>query len=254
MAKITPCMENGKAAIARSLANGLGFGSTEFHVLRSNGAVLPEFIYYFVRQESFRRVAEAEMTGSVGQKRVPLAFLKQSELPLPPLAEQERIVGKIQQLLACVKSSQQRLDRVSTILKRLRQAFVDAAVTGKLTAHWRRRSRMSASAKDDFKAMLASVNGQAKRRREVDQTEGHEMLTELVPDAWVTATLGDLFRFIDYRGKNPKKSASGKRLIGAKNIKMGYLSDDPVEYISEETYRFWMTQRFPKERRHFLCH
>ena len=61
MAKITPCMENGKAAIARNLQNGLGFGSTEFHVLRSNGAVLPEYLFHFIRQESFRKAAEAEM-------------------------------------------------------------------------------------------------------------------------------------------------------------------------------------------------
>jgi len=50
MAKITPCMENGKAAVARDLRNGVGFGSTEFHVLRSTGLVLPEYIYYFIRQ------------------------------------------------------------------------------------------------------------------------------------------------------------------------------------------------------------
>ena len=59
MAKITPCMENGKAAIARGLTNGLGFGSTEFHVLRSTGAALPELLYHFILRESFRRAAEA---------------------------------------------------------------------------------------------------------------------------------------------------------------------------------------------------
>ena len=75
-AKITPCMENGKAAIARQLENSLGFGSTEFHVLRPTGAILPEFVYQFVRQEAFRKAAEAEMTGSVEQKRVPADFMK----------------------------------------------------------------------------------------------------------------------------------------------------------------------------------
>ena len=62
MAKITPCMENGKAAIARGLTNGLGFGSTEFHVLRSLGAVLPEYVYFLIRQESFRRAAAARLS------------------------------------------------------------------------------------------------------------------------------------------------------------------------------------------------
>jgi len=58
MAKITPCMENGKAAIARRLKNGLAFGSTEFHVLRPTEVVLPEFVYHFIRQASYRKAAE----------------------------------------------------------------------------------------------------------------------------------------------------------------------------------------------------
>src|SRR5665213_2741090 len=95
LAKITPCMENGKAAVARGLLNGLGFGSTEFHVMRSSGAMLPDFIYHFIRQESFRKLAEQEMTGSVGQKRVPAEYLQNVAIPLPPLHEQKRIVAKV---------------------------------------------------------------------------------------------------------------------------------------------------------------
>ena len=70
-AKITPCMENGKAAIARGLASRQGFGSTEFHVLRAKESVLPEWLYYFVRQERFRREARRSFTGTAGQQRVP---------------------------------------------------------------------------------------------------------------------------------------------------------------------------------------
>jgi len=73
-AKITPCMENGKAAIARGLTNQVGFGSTEFHVLRCREAVLPEYIYYFVRQPRFRDIAKRFFTGSGGQQRVPTDF------------------------------------------------------------------------------------------------------------------------------------------------------------------------------------
>jgi type I restriction enzyme S subunit len=136
-AKITPCMENGKAAIARNLRSGFGFGSTEFHVLRSSGAVLPEFIYHFIRQESFRKAAEAEMTGSVGQRRVPADFLRQAELPLAPLAEQKRIVAKIEELLAQVNAARAGLAKVTRILKRFRQAVLAAACSGRLTEEWR---------------------------------------------------------------------------------------------------------------------
>lgn len=91
-AKITPCMENGKAALAAGLAGGRGFGSTEFHVLRSRGSVLPEWIYYFVRRETFRREAKRNFTGTAGQQRVPTSFLEEALIPVPPLDEQRRIV------------------------------------------------------------------------------------------------------------------------------------------------------------------
>lgn len=91
-AKITPCMENGKAALASGLAGGRGFGSTEFHVLRARESVLPEWIYYFVRREPFRREAKRNFTGTAGQQRVPTSFLQGALVPVPPLEEQRRIV------------------------------------------------------------------------------------------------------------------------------------------------------------------
>jgi type I restriction enzyme S subunit len=91
-AKITPCMENGKAAIARNLSNGQGAGSTEFFVLRPKSTVLPEFIYYFIRRASFRARCKANFTGSAGQQRVPKFYLEKVPLRLPPLEEQQRTV------------------------------------------------------------------------------------------------------------------------------------------------------------------
>lgn len=92
-AKITPCMENGKAAIASGLVNGIGAGSTEFFVLRPNQDVLSDYIFHFVRRPSFREACKANFTGSAGQQRVPRSYLERVVLPLPPLDEQRRIVG-----------------------------------------------------------------------------------------------------------------------------------------------------------------
>jgi len=92
-AKITPCMENGKAAIASNLVNGIGAGSTEFYVLRPSQDVLPEYVFHFVRRSSFREVCKANFTGSAGQQRVPRSYLERVVLPLPPLDDQRRIVG-----------------------------------------------------------------------------------------------------------------------------------------------------------------
>jgi restriction endonuclease S subunit len=70
LAKITPCFENGKAGIARDLLNGIGFGSTEFYVLRASDKILPEFLYYFVTRSDFRDEGAARMSGAAGQQRV----------------------------------------------------------------------------------------------------------------------------------------------------------------------------------------
>ncbi|MCL5005140.1 MAG: restriction endonuclease subunit S [Acidobacteria bacterium] len=140
-AKITPCMENGKAAVARNLMNGFGFGSTEFHVIRSNAAVLPEYVYHFIRRESFRKAAEAEMTGSVGQKRVPADFMRKVEFPVAPLAEQHRIVAKVEELFTQVNSARARLVKVAQILNRFRQAVLATACSGRLTEDWRARQK-----------------------------------------------------------------------------------------------------------------
>lgn len=90
-AKITPCMENGKGAIA-DIDTEIGFGSTEFHILRSNEDIIPEWIHCFLSLKSIRKIAEAKMTGSAGQKRVPNKFFDYIKIPLPPIEIQQKIV------------------------------------------------------------------------------------------------------------------------------------------------------------------
>ena len=96
-AKITPCMENGKCAIARNLENGIGFGSTEFHVLRAQEKIYPDYVYYFLRQEHIRKQATHWFRGTAGQQRVPTDFLQDLCIPLPPLLEQKRIAAQLAQ-------------------------------------------------------------------------------------------------------------------------------------------------------------
>jgi type I restriction enzyme S subunit len=94
-AKITPCMENGKAAIARELVQGVGFGSTEFHVLRPRRGLLADWLLALIRRPAFREAAKANFTGSAGQRRVPADFLRQVEIPVPPVSEQLRLLEPI---------------------------------------------------------------------------------------------------------------------------------------------------------------
>jgi type I restriction enzyme M protein len=96
LAKVTPCFENGKAGLAKNLTNGIGFGSSEFYVLRTSDRALPEFVYYFVTSKSFRDNATPQMTGTGGLQRVPKNVVSEFLIPLPPLEIQQQIVAEIE--------------------------------------------------------------------------------------------------------------------------------------------------------------
>ncbi|MHB9342276.1 restriction endonuclease subunit S [Fusobacterium polymorphum] len=98
-AKITPCMENGKTAIISDLKEKIGYGSTEFHILRSTKIINNKLLYNFLKQKGFREDARYNMTGSVGFRRVPTEFMKSYPFPLPPLKEQEEIVRILDEVL-----------------------------------------------------------------------------------------------------------------------------------------------------------
>ena len=98
-AKITPCMENGKTAIISNLKEKIGYGSTEFHVLRSTKIIDNKILYNFLKQQRFREDAKYNMTGSVGFRRVPTDFMKNYPFPLPPLEEQQEIVRVLDEVL-----------------------------------------------------------------------------------------------------------------------------------------------------------
>lgn len=108
LAKITPCFENGKAAIARNLTNGIGFGSTEYIVIRANTAlVYPEWIFYHINTPEFIEGGKAFMTGTAGQQRVDINYVKQYRIPVPSLEEQKRILNKISYEQSLIEPSKQ---------------------------------------------------------------------------------------------------------------------------------------------------
>lgn len=96
IAKITPCMENGKCALASGLENKIGMGSTEFHVIRANPQnISPAFLFALLNREGIRQSAAKVMTGASGHRRVPASFYEALDIPLPPLTEQQRIVTAV---------------------------------------------------------------------------------------------------------------------------------------------------------------
>jgi len=104
-AKITPCMQNGKHAMAHNLIDGVGFASTEFHVVRPSDGILAGWIHFFVRQPAVLHEAINHFTGAVGQQRVPDDFLKFLEIPLPSIPEQRRILAVLHERMAAVNKA-----------------------------------------------------------------------------------------------------------------------------------------------------
>ena len=99
LAKITPCFENGKSTVFRNLIGRIGSGTTELHVVRPL-FINPDYILIFLKSPHFIGTGIPHMTGTAGQKRVPTEYFAHSPFPLPPLAEQHRIVAKVDELMA----------------------------------------------------------------------------------------------------------------------------------------------------------
>jgi len=194
-AKITPCMENGKMAVVPKLRNNIGFGSTEFHVLRAPADVLPEYVYYFVSSKQFRVDAEHNMTGAVGQRRVPTSYLENIKIPLPDYNEQKRIVTKIEELFTELDKGVASLKTAREQLKVYRQSLLKHAFEGKLTAKWREDNQIN---------------------------------------SWCSKKLGDLIEYITSgsRGWAEYYSEVGDIFIRAQNLKKDYLDLEDIAFVS----------------------
>jgi len=143
VAKITPCFENGKAAVIEGLKNSIGAGTTELHVFRPiHTGVLPSYIYLFLRSPFFAVEGEKNMTGTAGQKRLPTEYFATRALPLPPSAEQARIVAKVDELMALcdkLEAQQQACRKLQNDLRQSTlQAVASAASPHELQTTWGR--------------------------------------------------------------------------------------------------------------------
>ena len=153
VAKITPCFENGKGAVATGLVNEIAFGTTELHVLRVKESINRQFLFYLSMGDEFRRLGEAEMYGAGGQKRVPDSFIRNLMHPLPPLSEQRAIAAFLDRETAKIDALVAKKERLIELLQEKRTALISDAVTkgldpdvplkdsgvewlGEIPAHW----------------------------------------------------------------------------------------------------------------------
>ena len=143
IAKITPCFENSKAAVFRGLINGVGAGTTELHIARPyTDYVSALFILLNIKSPIYLKKGEAGMTGTAGQKRLAKDFFSFYPLPIPPLAEQKRIVAKVDELMALCDQlelrSESQLVAHQTLVEALLATLTDSSDTEELAQNWAR--------------------------------------------------------------------------------------------------------------------
>jgi type I restriction enzyme S subunit len=133
LAKITPCFENGKLGIAKSLRNRIGFGSSEYIVFRAGNTLYNEYLYYFLSQDNFRINGAKRMTGAVGHKRVAKEYIEESLIPLPPLPEQQRIVAILDEAFAAIAQAKANAEQNLKNAKELFESYLQEVFSnGKL--------------------------------------------------------------------------------------------------------------------------
>lgn len=132
VAKITPCFENGKGAWLKDLETKIGFGTTEFHVLRATKKILPEFLYFVTISLPFRAFGTATMKGAAGQKRVTPEFVKEYKVAIPSVEEQGDILQQLKNELYSIEEMNRLTEYSIKLLQERRSALITSAVTCKL--------------------------------------------------------------------------------------------------------------------------
>ena len=136
-AKISPCFENRKSMLLNNLPNGIGGGTTELVILRQSH-MNQKYTFWFISQEQFIRGGIATYSGTVGQQRISMDYVRTYPIPVPPLPEQQRIVDRIENLFAKLDEAKQKAQDALDSFESRKAAILHKAFTGELTTQWRK--------------------------------------------------------------------------------------------------------------------
>ncbi|MBY7894239.1 restriction endonuclease subunit S [Vibrio fluvialis] len=209
VAKITPCFENGKGALVSNLTNGIGFGSTEFHVIRvKEQKGCPEFIHHITTTHNFRVKGEMNMTGTAGQKRVGKDFIASYLIACPPFAEQQ----KIAEVLSTVNKKIDLIDQKIAETEKLKTGLMQ-------------------------KLFSEGVGVQDENGDWQPHTEFQKTPIGYLPEQWSIKSLEDVCKV-----KGGKRLPKGETLISEKNehpyirvsdMFMGGVALNDIQYVPE---------------------
>ncbi|HBC0001714.1 restriction endonuclease subunit S [Vibrio parahaemolyticus] len=212
VAKITPCFENGKGALVSNLTNGIGFGSTEFHVIRTKEQKgCPEFIHHITTTHNFRVKGEMNMTGTAGQKRVGKAFIASYLIACPPFVEQQ----KIAEVLSTVDKKIDLIDQKIAETENLKTGLMQ-------------------------KLFSEGVGVQDENGNWQPHTEFQDSPFGKIPKCWSVEALGEHTIKVG-SGVTPKGGSkayvdTGIPLIRSQNVLFGKFKLDDVAFITEQQH------------------
>ena len=269
-AKITPCFQNRKSAIFEGLPNGIGAGTTELKILRTYGETINRwFVLYFLESPYF--IDEATFKGTANQQRIIVGYLENKLFPLPPLAEQERIVDKIGLVMPIIdkySKSQELLDKMNVELNEcLKKSVLQEAIQGKLvpqiasegTAHElleqikTEKQKLVKEGKLKKSALSDSVIFRGDDNKYWEKSEDgavciDEEIPFEIPSNWAWVRLDDICSFI-HRGKSPKYSPIKKYPVVAQkcNQWVGF-SIEKAKFIEPQSITSYNSEYFLQDR------
>ena len=269
-AKITPCFQNRKSAIFEGLPNGIGAGTTELKILRTYGETINRwFVLYFLESPYF--IDEATFKGTANQQRIIVGYLENKLFPLPPLAEQERIVGKIGLVMPIIdkySKSQELLDKMNVELNEcLKKSVLQEAIQGKLVPQIAEegtaqelleqikaeKQKLVKEGKLKKSALNDSVIFRGDDNKYWEKTEDgtvciDEEIPFEIPSNWAWVRLDDICFFI-HRGKSPKYSPIKKYpVVAQKCNQWDGFSIEKAKFIEPQSISSYNEEYFLQDR------
>lgn len=250
IAKITPCFQNRKSVIFHNLKNGYGAGTTEFSIVRTIGELLSrEYLLWFFKSEYFIVNGMKSFTGTAGQQRIHKDYLSTCCLPLPTLAEQKRIVAKIEELLPLIDRYEKAWSRLEEFNKRfpddMQKSILQMAIQGKLVEQRPEEGTGEELYRQIRQEKQKLINeGKIKKDRRTDEinTPLVDDIPFEIPETWKWVFLGGIVnKLTDGTHKTPKYTTNGVKFVSVKDMSNGFLSLKNTKYISfaehEELYK-----------------
>lgn len=239
IAKITPCFQNRKSVIFSGLKNGFGAGTTELSIVRViNDTLSRLFLLWFFKSAYFIENGVKSFTGTAGQQRIHKDYLSLCLIPLPPLAEQKRIVARIEELLPYIDRYEQAWSRLGAFNKRfpndMKKSILQLAIQGKLV-----EQRSEDGTGEELYQQIQTEkqrlikSGKIKKEKPLPEIAENEKPFD-IPESWKWVSIGNVCTNIQY-GSSQKSSVTGKiAVLRMGNIQDGRILLDKLVYTSDD--------------------